>query len=364
MIKRGSIISIILMVLTLSSGFALEQVTLEEVILEAKANNSNVLILDEQIKYASWLTTETKAVAEDLMDDLFNAPSDQRYGLAQKVYIEPLRASFQSKNLNLEKISLLKQLESQATGAYFELLDSEEALLQAKYDVTVAQKDEAAKKLMFEMGRVAKIDYDKAVFTREQMERSLTAYERSIELSYIKLNEIMSRSPYDRYDLVKPALTVDLPVIEDIPEAVENYRLNSLEFIKQLEALDLAEEVYEITSNFSTDRSTRMQADRDREMESFKLDAAKRSADYEFRIEYNNLLNQYDTFVSAYGRYSISVKTYEIAKLKYNRGMITAVEFLKEASTHESIRRERQAALHSFNTAKTSFITKFEIYND
>lgn len=361
MIKRILPLTLLVMSLTLSGAFALETLTLEQVVDRVQTENSQLALLDEEIRYTVWLEDEARDTAEDLEDLVESNYGDKYLPQAKLVYVEPLKMQFELNSLERQKVTLLKTLESDAVTSYLNLINAKEGLLQARYDLMAAEKDELAKRLMLEMGRIAKIDYDKAYISLQQQSRVIASYERTIELNYIKLNALMERSASDRYEVVKPVLEVSLPQINSFEMAVVAYKENSDKLLDQVEALRIAQENYDVAEEISDNETTIIQAERAMNLESFRTLSMLRSADYDFRIAYNDLANKYDSVMTAFGRYGLSVKNYEIAKIKYERGMTTAVEFLQAASDNESARRVWQTSLNDFFSARTAFIIDFSI---
>ncbi len=361
MIKRILPLTLLVLLLSVSGAFALETMTLDQVVERVQTQNSQLALLEEELRYTAWLEDEARDTAEDLEDLVESNYGDEWLPQARLVYVEPLKMEFELNSLERQKVTLKKTLESDAVNAYLGLINAKEALLQAKYDLLVAEKDELAKKLMLDMGRIAKIDYDKAYIALQQQGRVVASYERTIELNYIKLNALMERTASDRYEVVKPILDVSLPKIESFDMAVVNYKENSDKILDQVEALRVAEENYDIADEIADNETTIIQAERAMNLESFRTIAMLRSADYDFRIAYNDLVSKYDAVLTAFGRYGLSVKGYEIAKIKYERGMSTPVEFLNAASDNESARRAWQTSLNDFFSARTAFIVNFSI---
>ncbi|MDO9592968.1 MAG: hypothetical protein Q7I98_07250, partial [Erysipelotrichaceae bacterium] len=185
--------------------------------------------------------------------------------------------------------------------------------------MVVAKRDESAKKLLFELGRLARIDYDRAIVKRTEVEQLVKALTRSIELNYMKLNALMERPASDRYDVIKPTLSLTLPVLTDMPAAVERYKQVSDRILSQNEAVALAVKEVELVRGFGVWKTvngvsildTLAEKERNLNIENLRLKTLLRNADYDFRIAWNNLQSSYETYVVDHGKYALSSKELE-----------------------------------------------------
>lgn len=352
-----------------SPAYAAEVLTLEEVVERIHTDNTDLLILEEQITYATFAQTEAYRKVPDLMNRVQGASGEQRLSLARQAQIEPLRATFNTAGLKRQKERLLVTLRSDAEAAYIGILEDQEALVLAKYNVFVAKKDEAVKKALFDAGKLARIDYDRAIVKRTETEQQIKTLERSIQLGYMKLNALMERPSADRYELTKTDFAFTLPEVKDLPSAIERYKVKAESIIKQDEAVVLAStelgivRAYGITSTIGGVSVVETLAEKERNfnIETLRLRIAKRSADYDFRIAWNNLQSSYDSFVIAHGRYILSSKELEIARVRYERGLTTAPVYLQSAAGHEAARLSRQKALKEFNLTRSAFVVDYAI---
>lgn len=363
-IKKFWMVAIILIgfgaIALVSPAYAAETLTLDQVITRVQKDNIDELILNTELSYAAWQQVQAYQKVSDLEAQLEVASDEQKLSLAKQAYLEPLRASYKVERLIRDQERLQTKLKNDAEAAYLALVDSKAALLQVKYSALIAQKDETAKKLLLERGRIARIDYDRAILKRTEADQQVVTLERNIELMYLKLNALMERPATDRYEVTTPQLELSLPIISDISAAVENYKKFSEKLLTQNETILLAEKELDLVGSYGVSTSG-AEADRNVFIEKLRLELAVRSADYDFRIAWNDLQSSYDNFVLEYGKYNLSAKEYEITKIRYERGMITPTVYLQAASTHEAARLSRQKALQSFHLARGDFMMNYSV---
>jgi hypothetical protein len=182
----------------------------------------------------------------------------------------------------------------------------------------------------------------------------------------------MNRPSGDRYEVTKPTLDLNLPIILDVQVAVDRYKLYSDKLLKQTEAQKLAAKELELVKEYGRYTNvagdgiieTLAEKERNAAIENLKLEIALRNSDYDFRIAWNNLQNVYETFVSEHGRYILSIKEIDIERIKYERGMISPVQYLQAASKHEAARIARQKAIKEFHLSRGTFMLEYMIPED
>ena len=351
-------------------GFATETLTLEAAIKKVETENSEIKILNERLSYAQLIKSrslsDVPALERDLQD---STKADQKLNIALQAYVTPLKNTYEVEALLREKSRRLDTLKHEAEAAYRSILDDKASLILAKYNLNVAQKDETAKKLLFELGRVARIEYDRAVVTRSEAEQKQKGIERGIELSYMKLNALMERSPGDRYELKTPTAILELPRITDLNSAVAFYKTKSNSILKQSETVAVAIQEVNIYRSFGVYKTigsiSRIEGlaekERNLNIETLRLGVVTRSADYDLRMAWNDLQTSYETFINAHGKYTLSNKELEIAKIRYERGLTTAQEYLKAAAANEAARLARQTAIKEFQLRRSIFMTEYAI---
>jgi outer membrane protein TolC len=350
-------------------AYAVETLTLEQVIKRVQAYNSDLVLLSEELTFALWQQSEANRKVSDLASQLSGAENEARLSLAKQAFLEPLSAAFKVAGLQRDQTSKLLTLKKDAEAAYLAIIEAKAALIQAKYNVVVAKRDESAKKLLFELGRLARIDYDRAIVKRTEVEQLVKALTRSIELNYMKLNALMERPASDRYDVIKPTLSLTLPVLTDMPAAVERYKQVSDRILSQNEAVALAAKEVELVRGFGVWKTvngvstldTLAEKERTLNVENLRLKTLLRNADYDFRIAWNNLQSSYETYVMDHGKYALSSKELEIARIRYERGLITPAVYLQAASSYEAARLTRQKSIQNFHLARGAFVVDFAI---
>lgn len=351
-------------------GFALETLTLETVLKQVETENSELKILEERLKFSKLQMARSQSDVLDLVKDLINtSENEKKLSIAIQAYITPLRYTQEVEALTREKDFRVMTLKQEAEAAYRNILEDQAGLVLAKYNLNVARKDEAAKKALFDLGRIARIDYDRAVVARSEAELKTKAIERSIELSFMKLNALIEKPASARYDLKMPVATLALPKIQDVAAAVEFYKTKSNTILKQAETIALTAKEVDIYRGFGVSKTiggvSRIEGlaekERNLNIETLRLAIMKRSADYDFRIAWNDLQTSYESFTSAHSKYLLSSKELEIAKIRYERGMTTAQDYLKAASANETARLARQTAIKDFQLKHGNFMAQFSV---
>lgn len=372
-LMRGFVIAVMILsggLYTFTSSYAAETLTLETVLSQVETKNSELMILTESLNYAQLMKSRSLSDVSGLESDLSSTTKDeQKLSIALQAYVTPLKNTYEVNALTREKTLRLQTLKNEAEAAYRSILDDKAGLMLAKYNLTVAKKDEMAKKLLFEMGRVARIEYDRAVVARSETEQKVKTIERGIELSYMKLNALIERPAIDRYELKMPAANLNLPSLPDLPAAVDYYKSKSSDILKQTETVALAAKevnVYRSYGVYKTIGSTSRieglaEKERNLNIETLRLGVVTRSADYDFRMAWNDVQTSYDSFVNAHGKYILSTKELEIARIRYERGMTTAQDYLKAAAANEASRLARQSAIKDFQLKRGNFMVEYAV---
>ena len=351
-------------------GFAAETLTLEAALKKVDSDNSELKILNERLSYAQLMKSRSFSDVPTLERDLRDSTkADQKLNIALQAYVTPLKNTYEVEALLREKSRRLDTLKHETEAAYRSILDDKASLMLAKYNLSVAQKDETAKKLLFELGRVARIEYDRAIVSRSEAEQKVKGIERGIELSYMKLNALMERASGDRYELKAPTAILELPKITDLNAAVAFYKTKSNAILKQSESVAVATQEVNIYRSFGVYKTigsiSRIEGlaekERNLNIETLRLGVAIRSAEYDFRMAWNDLQTSYETFINAHGKYTLSNKELEIAKIRYERGLTTAQDYLKAASANEAARLARQTAIKEFQLKRSNFMTEYAI---
>jgi outer membrane protein TolC len=124
-----------------------------------------------------------------------------------------------------------------------------------------------------------------------------------------------------------PAAELD---IKDIGKLVEEVVGKSHSVNKQETDKKLKEEERSILVGWEVDTSAQTDALNDEITElGYRINDEKISAEYKVRYDYNNILNLRDDIEISKLNYDKAVKLQEVTKLKYDMGLVTALENTK-----------------------------------
>lgn len=302
------------------------------------ANYSREYILNKMASLEEAINAgdaDAKATYEALSNQLASMPSTDTVSTQKDSLNDSLTDVVNNaEDLAYQQKVLKPDLEMTASALYTKILETENTIELLEKNLELAIKSREITQIQIENGLATEHDYLNANITVTQLSNQLTQAKTGLTTLKRTLNDLMGRdmnaplklAEFTVDQTIYTSPLVNASVVEDTTN--QSYTLYQLEReLKELKQdrkdADTASERREITNKI--------------ELKQLEIDSAKVSVDKTLKAKADNISTTANTLRAAQNSYSKATQDLEYAKLKYDLGMISQIEYLQqEAATLES----------------------------
>lgn len=327
-----------------------EPLTMEAAVQQALKTNASLVSLRLDARNADYNAIMVNSRVKDISSDLIES-----LDLAQQKYVTQAKAHMAQKvNAQFVKASE-SQTKLAVQKAYYELLNAEADLVLKQEGLQRAQSQLKTAKLSFEVGIRAKSDVLQAEAGVAAAEAALAVAGNHVQVSQLKLNEVMGVDLTRRWTLQPDDLSAKAHSMS-LDGAVAQAQRQRAEVLQKQEELKVAELNVELIGKYSILSGWQGKIYRN-EVEKAKLavEEAKKSVALEVAQAYYQLGAAKEALASYKTALASAKESYRLAVLRYENGMATTLEVMQ---AHEELaNRENQyrAAVYNHNLAQVSF---------
>lgn len=326
--------------------FALENnqtLSIENAVATALEQNSNLKLSLEKIKSAE------RDLKLTLGNVDFYTKADWKSGAerqnnAKEAYLAPIQKLNQLNALNRELENAKTELKVKVLEEYYSVVKLKEEQKGKQAQLKTAVQDLSNRKAEFKLGKTTALEVTKAETTVKEFTNVLSGIENDLQIAFLNLNSTIEEDLENKYVLTTGIPADQKIAINDIAAAVKTDKAMNLALLSSKEKVVELEKEIEVVTNYSassiekdssanTDTSDLELALKDAK---FKVQMTDLQIGYQLRIDYNNLLNQYDQLEIAKINVSLSEKSLAIAKVKLSVGTINQVTYLNALTDLEN----------------------------
>lgn len=320
----------------------------------AVKNNNTLKLLDEKIDLAKRRYNYALAMAKDApekywgtdVQHIANKKEEILYPLQRKATLDDLIWQRQNSEVNL-------QLE--VTKQYYQILQKQETISNQKNIIKRNKEEYDTKKKQYKLGNITESALLSYEITVNNAEITLQSLQNELESMIISFNGLLGE-PLDTNVVLEqtelPAVELKVDSIDNLADTVaatshDVQKLISDQLLKKTENDILHQySIFKLPDECETLEDDILNLDYD-------IKNAKSDVELKVRTDYNNLLNLGDDVTINKYNYDYKNKLYEIAKKKYDFGLITYIDYINAEG-------EKDTAMVDYNTVKLTYYIAFE----
>jgi len=224
----------------------------------------------------------------------------------------------------IERERIVASISYNTTKAYYNVVLIDMLLSAAQNSYNIALENKKVVDAQYEQGLVAELFYENAGISVDVAKSKLEAYQLNKEIALSNLKNILNVPENSVLILTDTIKTEEFSadVDADINSAMETrYDIISLKRV-----YELSEEYFENTKVFTESSAVYNTAYADTLNKKYQYDSAKDGIALSIKNSYNTILTNHSAMDIAKKSLEMKEREYEVAKLKYDLGMITNLE--------------------------------------
>lgn len=366
--KRIMVIIIVLSVLLLqmtataaTTGSKAKTLSLQDAIDTGIANNSSVKLTAEKIFLAERSLRTANTNSKQIKGD-YGTTSNERIANAKTEILYPLQKEAALNNLKWDMENTKRALGLDITKLYYQVM-----LKQQQIDMQIINLDRAKaeydiKKKHVEAGTLTESSLLSYKITIDEASTYLATLQRDINKQVMDMNALTGLDINQPLNFKKQAIPNTEFYISNIEQLITDVTKSSHSIEKLESDRYLAEKERDITNGYAIVETP---DEIDDLMEKvlnldYSIRDAKLSVEYNIRSGYNNLLNLKDDITIKKLNLDKEIKLLEVAKAKYNVGLINTLEYQKAQADRDSAQINHSQSLLDYFLAVEQF--KMDIY--
>ncbi|MCR4436281.1 MAG: TolC family protein [Clostridiales bacterium] len=332
-----SILAAVLMAGSLSSaGFAADSgskaYSLQELIDHAVKSSADLSLYEDKIKVAQRRVAEAKARSEYAAQN-FTSPYDQTLEHKKEQLLYPLQRQAELEQLQWEKDDKTRRLKLDITRLYYQILLKQQQIEKQSAAVERAKNEYQAQKKKVELGTAA----DSTLLPLEIAQEQAVAKINTLQKDKDKLVMDMNNTAGFSLDQPLTLKQADLPEADlgtpDLDKIIAGLLSSKYSLKKIQNDKAVTEQERWLTASFNTSGSpndSAVNALDDKLLNAgYDLRDEKINIEYKVRSDYNTVQNLKDDITIKKLEYDKAVKLADTAKLRYDLGLVSALDYQK-----------------------------------
>lgn len=352
-------LAVALLIAPQSDAFALEnnqKLSASLAVTTALEQNSDLKLVKEKIKIAE-KNLKTTLDNVDFYKKAEWSSGAQRQSNAKEAYLAPTQRENQLSGLNRDLASAKETLELKVLEEYYSIVKLKEDQKGKMGQLKVYAQELSNRQAEYKLGKVTALDVTKAETTVKEMTNTLSGLENDLIVAYLNLNSTMQENLDKSYTLTNELPKDQKFIVNDVTAAIKKDKtLNSTLLSSKERIVELEKEI-EVVANYSSShyKNDSSASTDTTELElslkdaKFKVEMTDLQMGYQFKIDYNTLMNQYDQLSISQINVTIAEKSLAIAKAKLSAGTIGQVSYLtvlNDLETSKNALSQKQIDYH------------------
>ncbi|MFC0904957.1 TolC family protein [Clostridium sp. MT-14] len=257
-----------------------------------------------------------------------------RLTLLQGIANPPAEAKFSIyKYSNMGKVAE-NQVKLSAYTQYTALMDFKDALDLEKQKFQSAKDQYNISQLKLKLGTASPADVKQAEADYYSENLNLNKAQRQYDLAVMKINQILDRDIYTKYDVLLRDKITESPYIRNYDDYVSDALKNRAEILNAQENVNLKKFEYNIIKGVFPSKYDTMNQIGQYGVNQAQdaLDIAEINIPVEINSLYSDLQNKSKMLDSKKDAFNLAQRNYNVARVKYNAGVMSKVDFDVQAS--------------------------------
>jgi outer membrane protein TolC len=276
--------------------------------------------------------------ADQLDEGGDNLDSYTRLTLMQGISNPSKEAQFSIyKYSNIGKVAE-SQVKLSAYTQYTALMDAKDALDLENQKFQNAKEQYDAVQLKSNLGMASPADVKQAEVDYYSENANLNKTQRQYDLAVMKMNQILNKDIYTKYDVLLRDKITESPYIRSYDDYVNDALKNRAEILNAQENINLKKFEYDVIKGiFPSKYDTMNQIGQyNVDQAGDALDILKVDIPVEINSLYNDLKNKTKMLDSKKDALALAQRNYDVARVKYNAGVMSKIDFDARADDLES----------------------------
>ena len=252
-----------------------------------------------------------------------------------------------------EKIKAEETIKYNITESYYNYKLSQELVYVTEQAYNLATQNLSSMEKRYELGMIAKIDYETALLSTQSLKNTLDSYKRNSEIAKENLKINLGISEDCILNLTDGIECEEFSA--DIGEDLKNAENNRYDIMALKESYNLAGKYFDYTKALSPDSHNYQTAYSDFITKEYDYNNNKKLILLSVKNSYNNVLNSKEALETSKKSRDISEMKYNINKVKFESGMITNSEltaslneYLNENISYENAKLKYKLAVEKY----------------
>lgn len=329
-------------------------ITLSQAVESAIKNDKSLKLFDDKIDLAKRRYNYALSMAKDAPDKYWGNDA-QHIANKKEEILYPLQRKATLDSLVWERQNSENNLRIEVTRQYFQILQKEQTLANQENIISLNNKEYETRKNQMDLGNITEstlLQYEMAV---NNAEITLQSLQNELDNMFITFNDTTGVSLDTKVSLQN----IDLPAvnmkIDSVDKLAESVVASSHDVQKMVSDQQLKKTENEILHQYSMFKLPDECESLENDILNLDYDILNKKADIELKVhtDYNNLLNLGDDISIKKLDYDYKTKLYDIAKKKYDLGMITYLDCIKAEG-------EKDNALIDYKLAQLTYYIAYE----
>ena len=281
---------------------------------------------DQAVKNAS-------SYADQLDEGGDNLDKYTKLTLMQSIANPPVEAKFSIYKYSNQGKVAENQVKLSAYTQYTALMNSRDDVELENQKFQNAGDNYKALQLKLKLGMASPADVKNAEVNYYSESSNLNRAERQYNIAVMKINKILGRNIYTKYDALLRDKLTESPYIRSYDDYVGDALKNRAEIANAAENINLRKFEYDVIRGIFPSKYDGMNQMGQYELNQAKdaLDADKIDISVEINGLYNDLRNKSKMLDSKKDTFALAKRNYDAAGVKYNAGVISKMDFDSKA---------------------------------
>lgn len=322
----------------------LEVLTLEQVVDMAVENNRSYKLFENKVTIAESYKRRADASVEYYKNEANWKTTSERLSNAYGAYVTPIQKQNALNEVLRDQESELIDLKNNVKEQYFDILIKLDQITSKKADIKYFEDQLRNKESELSVGKITEQDLTLVKVNLKNAELDLKKLEAGLDAAYMTINITLNQPMDYRFEL-KEVKFMDEPfLVENLEEQIEFIKENDDNVLSSQETLVALKEeiqvvrVYTVTNNYNENVSNAEKIlDLNESIENTENSMITNTINAEYNLlkTYNELQNSFDNIEIANLNYQLSIKDAEIAKIKYDAGLINTLDYRRMVQTRD-----------------------------
>lgn len=341
-----------------SNASTFKTISLQDALDNALKANSEISLYDNKIKVASDRLATANARAEFLsVGANWGTTDTTKVQSGKDRFVYPMQRQQDLDELKWNKENFIKNLKVDITKLYYQILIKQQEIIMQNRTIGRLKNDYEAKTKQVQLGTATETELLPLQVSVEQAQSKLLTLQRDKDKLMMDLNDKAGYEINQQFVLKEEKLPEEEYTVQDINKLISDLIDKSHNIKKYTKDKEIAEKEKWAEMQFAINvNNSAVDALTDKIVNSdFNARDEKINIEYKVRTDYNNILNLKDSITIKKLDYEKASKLKDVAKLRYDLGLIGALDKAKADGDTDDAWDALQQAKLDYYTAVQDF---------